>query len=59
MPANAREYQIKRSRFVGQVWRLMLDVSLDSEQGEYTVVRFPESASNSNPQNWLRVQIEP
>ena len=59
MPANAREYQIKRSRFGGQVWRLMLDMSLDSEQGEYTVVRFPESASNSNPQNWLRVQIEP
>ena len=59
MPANAREYQIKRSRFGGHVWRLMVDLSLDSEPGEYTVVRFPESTSNSNPQTWLKVQVEP
>ena len=59
VPANVREYQIKRSRFRGREWRLMLDMSLESRGGEYKVVRFPASASDSNPENWLRVQIEP
>ena len=57
--ANVREYQIKRSRFPGHEWRLMLDMSLESKGGQYTVTRFPTSASDSNPEKWLRVQIEP
>jgi hypothetical protein len=59
LPATVREYQIKRSRFPGHEWRLMLDMSLESTGGEYTVARFPTSASDSNPEKWLRVQIEP
>jgi len=59
LPANVREYQIKRSRFHGHEWRLMLDMSLESQGGEYTVARFPTSASDSKPEKWLRVQIEP
>lgn len=59
LTANAREYQIKRARFPGREWRLMLDMSLESKEGRYTVVRFPTSASDSNPEKWLRVQIEP
>jgi len=58
-PTNVREYQIERSRFRGRQWRLMLDMSLESSGGEYKVVRFPASASDSNPEKWLRVQIEP
>lgn len=59
MPANAREYQIKRSRFRSHEWLLMLDMSLESGGGEYTVVRFPASASDSNPQKWLKMCIQP
>ena len=59
LAANVREYQIKRSRFPGHEWRLMLDMSLESREGQYTVTRFPTSASDSNPEKWLRVQIEP
>jgi hypothetical protein len=59
LAANVREYQIKRSRFPGHEWRLMLDMSLESNGGQYAVTRFPTSASDSNPEKWLRVQIEP
>ena len=58
-PAGVREYQIERSRFVGREWRLMLDMSMESPGGKYTVVRFPASASDSNPKVWLRVQFGP
>lgn len=44
---------IRRARI-----RLMLDMSLESG-GEYTLVRFPASAGDSNPQNSWRVEIEP
>jgi len=59
VPAGVREYQIERSRFVGREWRLMLDMSMESPGGKYTVVRFPASASDSNPEVWLRVQFGP
>jgi hypothetical protein len=59
LPANVREYQIQRSRFHGHEWRLMLNMSLESRGDEYTVQRFPKSASDSNPEKWLRVQMEP
>jgi len=59
VPTNVREYQIERSHFRGRDWRLMLDMSLESPGGKYTVVRFPTSASDSNPEKWLTVQIEP
>jgi hypothetical protein len=58
-PADVREYQIERSRFAGREWRLMLEMSLESQGGEYTVVRHPGSASDSNPEKWLRVQFDP
>jgi hypothetical protein len=58
-PTNIREYQLERSRFRGREWRLMLDMSVESRGGEYKAVRFPASASDSNPEKWLRVQIEP
>jgi hypothetical protein len=57
--AGVREYQIERSRFVGREWRLMLGMSMESPGGKYTVVRFPASASDSNPEVWLRVQFGP
>jgi len=59
VPADVREYQIERSRFAGREWRLMLDVSMESPGGKYTVVRLPGSASDSNPEKWLRVQFDP
>jgi hypothetical protein len=59
VPAGVREYQIERSRFVGREGRLMLDMSMESQGGKYTVVRFPASASDSNPEKWLRVQFGP
>jgi hypothetical protein len=59
VPAGVREYQIERSRFVGREERLMLDMSMKSQGGKYTVVRFPASASDSNPEKWLRVQFGP
>ncbi len=59
VPADVREYQIERSRFVGREWRLMLDMSIESQGGEYAVARFPVSASDSNPEKWLRVQFGP
>ena len=37
----------------------MLDISMESQGGKYTVVRFPASASDSNPEKWLRVQFGP
>jgi hypothetical protein len=37
----------------------MLDMSIESQGGEYAVVRFPVSASDSNPEKWLRVQFGP
>jgi len=58
-PAAVREYQIARSRFAGREWRLMLDMSMESQGGQYTVVRFPASGSDSNPEKWLRVQFGP
>lgn len=59
LPAYVREYQIERSRFLGREWRLMLDMSMESQQSKYTVVRFPTSASDLNPEKWLRVQFGP
>jgi len=59
VPADVREYQIERSRFVGREWRLMLDMSIESQGGECAVARFPVSASGSNPEKWLRVQFGP
>lgn len=59
VPANVREYQIVRSRFRGRQWRLMLEMSVESQAGEYTVVGFPASASNANPENWLTLEIGP
>ena len=59
VPAGVREYQIERSRFVGREGRLMLDMSMESQGGKYTVVRFPASASDSNREKWLRVQFGP
>jgi hypothetical protein len=59
MPATIREYQIERSRFAGSEWRLMLDMSMEAQGGEYTVVRFPASVSDSNPGKWLRVRFAP
>jgi hypothetical protein len=35
VPADVREYQIERSRFVGREWRLMLDMPMESQGGEY------------------------
>ena len=59
IPADVREYQIERSRIVGREWRLMLDMSMESQGTEYTVLRFPASVSDSNPEKWLRVQFDP
>jgi hypothetical protein len=33
----------------------MIDVSLESKDNEYTVLRFPASASDSNTNKWLRI----
>jgi hypothetical protein len=59
VPAGVREYQIERSRFVSREGRLMLDMSMESQGGKYTVVRFPASASDCNREKWLRVQFGP
>lgn len=59
VPAGVREYQIERSRFVGRKWRLMVGISMESQDGKYTVVRFPVQASDSNPEKWLRVHFGP
>jgi len=36
----------------------MLDMSMESPGGKYTVVRLPASASDSNPEKW-RVRFDP
>jgi hypothetical protein len=58
LPATVREYQIRSSHFRGSRLCLRLEMSLESRGGKYELVRFPASASDSDLQNWLRVDFE-
>ena len=57
LPAKVREYQMERARFGGLSWRVMVGMSLESRNNDYTVVRFPASASDSNTDQWLQIML--
>ena len=50
LPQRAIEFQIGRKRFIGNEWRVMLDLSSGS-------VLFPEKADNLKPETWMRLNL--
>ncbi len=51
LPDEIKEFQIRRSRFPGKVWRVRLEVHTN------TTIVFPEKAELSNPETWLRFKL--
>lgn len=51
LPDEIKEFQIRRSRFPGKVWRVRLEVHSNS------TVAFPETAEPNNPETWLKFKL--
>jgi hypothetical protein len=55
---NVREFQIKRSRFPGKKWRVMLDVMRRESEDKWSTTAFPANANNLTPdQRWLTLNL--
>jgi hypothetical protein len=56
LPANVRQYQIRRSRFPGPSWRVMFEILMPAEP-EWKVTTYPVGASNTHTKGWLTLQL--
>jgi hypothetical protein len=55
---NVREFQIRRSRFPGKNWRVMLDVMTRRADGQWTTTSFPANANSLKPDDrWLTLNL--
>jgi len=60
LSTNVREFQIHRSRFKGNSWRVMLEIRvLKPNMGgiESTIV-FPEDATNTDASKWIELRLK-
>jgi hypothetical protein len=60
LPANVREFQIHRSRFKGNAWRVMLEIRLlkPNMGGIESTIVFPEVASNTEASKWIELRFK-
>ncbi|MCU1312061.1 MAG: hypothetical protein JWO20_3186 [Candidatus Angelobacter sp.] len=60
LSANVREFQIRRSRFKGDSWRVMLEVRLlkPNMGGIESAITFPEGASNTDTSKWIELRLK-
>jgi hypothetical protein len=56
LPENAREFQIKRTRFPGKEWRVRLVLSVDHGQN-YSELRLPEAKPAKGSEQWLTLRL--
>jgi hypothetical protein len=57
---NVREFQIHRSRFKGDSWRVMLEIRLLKPQmaGIESTITFPEGATNTDASKWIELRLK-
>lgn len=55
-PSDGVEFQIRRSRFSGDLWRMRIEISsfVDPEN----VIAYPEKSERKNTSHWLTVKFE-
>jgi hypothetical protein len=60
LSANVREFQIHRSRFKGNSWRVMLEVRVLKPQmgGIESTIFFPEDATNTDASKWIELRLK-
>jgi len=56
LPENIREFQIKRTRFPGDEWRVRVVLSIDHGQG-YKETHLPEATLGQRSEQWLRLRL--
>jgi hypothetical protein len=56
---NVREYQIRRSRFPSKTWKVMVQLSIESNDGSFHTVALPENAAEADPSNWIQLTFSP
>jgi len=59
LPETAREYQIRRSRFPGKNWRMMVELSLEQKDGSYHAIALPANATEADPSGWIELTFSP
>jgi len=59
LPEPIREYQIRRSRFPGDVWRVRFELTEITEQNEtFPVIVLPGESNNHNPADWFVLNLK-
>jgi hypothetical protein len=60
LSTNVREFQIHRSRFKGNAWRVMLEIRLlkPNMGGIENTITFPEGASNTDASKWIELRLK-
>lgn len=56
LPDEGREFQIRRSRFPGRRWKIMLEILVISESGVETT-SWPAGAKNTDTRGWMVLQL--
>jgi hypothetical protein len=57
LPTNAREYQIRKSRFPGREWKVMIEFLTPAEP-EWKTTPYPAGCVNSNTKGWLVLRLD-
>lgn len=58
-PETVREYQIRRSRFPGKAWKVMVQLSIEEKDGSYRQIALPENAAEADPSRWIQLTFSP
>lgn len=57
MPTKVREFQIRKTRFPGTQWKMMVEV-LTPADPEWKVARYPKGCINTNTEGWLVLKFD-
>jgi hypothetical protein len=55
-PENVREYQIERSRFQNEIWRVRLGISIGSD-AEYRKTDWPVGTRDVDTRGWIELRL--
>jgi hypothetical protein len=56
LPTAVRQFQIRRSRFPGAEWKIMLEIVTPAEP-EWKVTPYPKGVTNSNTEGWMVLKL--
>jgi hypothetical protein len=57
LPTKVREFQIRRSRFRGAEWKVMVEFLTPAEP-QWKVTPYPAGCSSTNTKGWLVLRLD-